>query len=87
MAPAVVFLGNDKNALFAFGYIGHGVSATFNTGRTLAEILLDKDTDRTRYFFVGRKIKPFPPEPFRYVLSQAIRGYMRLDEKIRFREK
>ncbi len=87
MAPAIVFLGKDKNALFAYGYIGHGVSATFNTGRTLAEILLDKDTDRTRYFFVGRKIIPFPPEPFRYVLSKAIRGYMRLEDKLVYGEK
>ncbi len=86
MAPVIGYLGKDKNAVFAFGYIGHGVSATFNTGRTLAELLLGMDTDRTRLFFVGRKVFPFPPEPFRYVLSQAIRGYMRLEDKIRYGE-
>ncbi len=87
MAPIIGYLGEDKKALFGLGYIGHGVSATFNTGRTIAELLLDMDTPRTGLFFVGRKIFPFPPEPFRYVLSKVIRGYMRIEDKIRFGEK
>ncbi len=87
MAPAVGFLGKDRSAVFALGYIGHGVSATFNTGRLLAELLLDMDTERTRMFFIGRKVIPFPPEPFRYVLSHAIRGFMRLEDKLKYGEK
>ncbi len=76
-----------KSALFARGYIGHGVSATFNMGRTLAELIFDMKTPRTDLFFVGRKIIPFPPEPFRFVLSHAIRGYMRLEDKFKYGEK
>ena len=87
MAPAVGFLGKDRSAVFALGYIGHGVSATFNTGRLLAELLLDMDTERTRMFFIGRKVIPFPPEPFRYILSHAIRGFMRLEDKLKYGEK
>ncbi len=87
MAPAIGFVGKDKSALFALGYIGHGVSATFNTGRTLAELILEMKTSRTDLFFVGRKIIPFPPEPFRFVLSHAIRGYMRFEDKFKYGEK
>ncbi len=87
MAPAIGFLGKDRDAVFAIGYIGHGVSATFNTGRTMAEILLEMKTHRTELFFVGRKIIPFPPEPFRFVLSHAIRGFMRLEDKFKYGEK
>ncbi len=87
MAPAIGFLGKDRDAMFALGYIGHGVSATFNTGRTMAELLLEMDTPRTGLFFIGRKIIPFPPEPFRFVLSHAIRGYMRLEDRLKYGEK
>jgi glycine/D-amino acid oxidase-like deaminating enzyme len=87
MAPATGYLGDDKSAVFALGCIGHGVSLTFNIGRTLAELLLDMDTPRTNLFFIGRKIVPWPPEPFRYLLSLAIRGYMRMEDKLLFGEK
>ncbi len=87
MAPAIGFLGRDRDAIFAVGYIGHGVSATFNTGRTMAELLLGVKTHRTEMFFIGRKIIPFPPEPFRFVLSHAIRGFMRLEDKLKYGEK
>ena len=87
MAPAIGFLDRDKTMIYALGYIGHGVSATFNIGRTLAELLLNMDTHRTKLFIIGRKVSTWPPEPLRYILSQIIRGYMRLEDKLRYGEK
>ena len=55
MTPAIGFI-DDKSMVYALGYIGHGVSATFNVGRTVAELLLNIDTQRTRHFIVGRKV-------------------------------
>ncbi|MBI5552857.1 MAG: FAD-dependent oxidoreductase [Desulfobacterales bacterium] len=80
MAPAIGYLGEDKKAIFAMGCIGHGVSMTTLNGRTIAELVLGQQTERTEMFFVGRKIFPWPPEPISYGLVQAIRGYMKIED-------
>jgi glycine/D-amino acid oxidase-like deaminating enzyme len=79
MAPAIGFAG-DRRAVFSLGCVGHGVSMTHLNGRTIADLLLEKDTDLTRVWFVGRRTLPWPPEPLRFAASHAIRGYMRLED-------
>ncbi len=79
MAPAIGFVG-DRRAVFSLGCVGHGVSMTHLNGRTIADLLLEKDSDLTRVWFVGRKMIPWPPEPLRFAASHAIRGYMRLED-------
>ncbi len=79
MAPAIGFLG-DRRAIYSLGCVGHGVSLAQLNGRTIADLLLGKDTDLTRVWFVGRRTIPWPPEPLRFVASQAIRGYMRAED-------
>ncbi len=79
MAPAIGFVG-DRRAVYSLGCVGHGVSMTHLNGRTIADLLLEKDTDLTRVWFVGRKMIPWPPEPLRFAASHAIRGYMRLED-------
>ncbi len=79
MAPAIGFAG-DRRAIFSLGCVGHGVSMTHLNGRTIADLLLEKDTDLTRVWFVGRRTLPWPPEPLRFAASHAIRGYMRLED-------
>jgi hypothetical protein len=51
-------------------------------GRTIAEMICGMDTPRTSMFFVGRKTIPWPPEPIRFGVSQLIRGYMRLEDRL-----
>jgi len=79
MAPAIGFAG-DRRAVFSLGCVGHGVSMPHLNGRTIAALLLEKDTDLTRVWFVGRRTIPWPPEPVRFAASHAIRGYMRLED-------
>jgi len=79
MAPAIGFVG-DRRAAYSLGCVGHGVSMTHLNGRTIADLLLEKDTDLTRVWFVGRRTLPWPPEPLRFAASHAIRGYMRLED-------
>jgi len=79
MAPAMGFLG-DERIVYSLGCMGHGVSLTQLNGRTIADLLLGRQTDLTSVFFVNRKTIPWPPEPFRLVLGQAIRGYMRAED-------
>lgn len=80
MAPAMGFLG-DERIVYSLGCMGHGVSLTQLNGRTIADLLLGRQTDLTSVFFVNRKTIPWPPEPFRLVLGQAIRGYMRAEDR------
>jgi glycine/D-amino acid oxidase-like deaminating enzyme len=79
MAPAIGFAG-DRRAIYSLGCVGHGVSMTHLNGRTIADLLLEKDSDLTRAWFVGRRTIPWPPEPLRFAASHAIRGYMRLED-------
>jgi len=80
MIPALGRLG-DERVVYALGCMGHGVSLAHLNGRTLADLLLDRKTERTEVFFANRRVFPWPPEPFRLVLSAAIRGYMRMEDR------
>jgi glycine/D-amino acid oxidase-like deaminating enzyme len=81
MAPAIGFLG-DERAIYSLGCVGHGVSMTHLNGRTLADLALERKTDLTDVWFVNRGVIPWPPEPIRMIASQAIRGYLRLEDRM-----
>jgi len=81
MAPAIGYLG-DQRAIYSLGCVGHGVSMTHLNGRTLADLTLERKTDLTDVWFVNRRMIPWPPEPVRMVASQAIRGYLRLEDSL-----
>ncbi len=82
MAPAIGYIVRDRKAIYSLGCMGHGVSMTTLNGRTIAEMICGMDTPRTSMFFVGRKTIPWPPEPIRFGVSQLIRGYMRLEDRL-----
>ncbi len=81
MAPVIGYLGSDKKAVFSMGCIGHGVSMTTMNGRTIAEMITGRQTERTEMFFVGRKIFSWPPELITYGLAHAIRGFMKMEDR------
>jgi glycine/D-amino acid oxidase-like deaminating enzyme len=81
MAPAIGFAG-DKNVVYSLGTVGHGVSMTQLNGRTVADLILEKQSDLTDVFFVNRRTIPWPPEPLRNVAVKAIRGYMHWEDKL-----
>jgi glycine/D-amino acid oxidase-like deaminating enzyme len=81
MAPALGYLGRDRSAVYSLGCIGHGVSMTQYNGWTLAELLLERSSERTEAFFVNRWTIPWPPEPLRFAMEAAIRQYMRWEDR------
>lgn len=81
MAPAIGFVG-DRRAVYSLGCVGHGVSLAQLNGRTIADLLLERKSDLTEVWFVGRRTIPWPPEPLRFAASHAIRGYLRLEDRI-----
>jgi glycine/D-amino acid oxidase-like deaminating enzyme len=81
MVPDIGQLG-DARALYSLGCMGHGVSLTHLNGRTLADLICERKTDLTSVWFVNRRTIPWPPEPLRFVVSHAVRGYMRLEDRL-----
>ena len=57
---------------WAGGYSGHGVVAANIAGRTLADLVLDRDTDLANLPWVGHRSRSWEPEPLRFLASRAI---------------
>ncbi|HEX4400888.1 MAG TPA: FAD-binding oxidoreductase [Galbitalea sp.] len=51
----------------AGGYVGDGLSTTNIAGRTLADLVLDRDTELTRLPWVGHRSPDWEVEPLRFV--------------------
>ncbi len=81
-APAVG-LDRDTGLAWGGGYVGEGVAAANLAGRTLADLILDRDSELVRLPWVGRLGRSWPPEPLRYV---AVRGVNAMMEKADERE-
>jgi glycine/D-amino acid oxidase-like deaminating enzyme len=59
---------------WAGGYSGHGVVAANISGRTLADLVLGRDTALTTLPWVGHASRRWEPEPLRFLASRAIIG-------------
>ena len=60
---------------WAGGYVGDGVAATNLAGRTLADLILRKDSDLTRLPWVGHRSMRWEPEPLRWLgINAALRA-------------
>lgn len=57
---------------WAGGYVGLGVSTSNFSGRTLADLVLDKRTERTELPWVNRKPRKWEVEPFRWLGVHAM---------------
>jgi len=57
---------------WAGGYVGTGVTATNLAGRTLADLVLGRDTDIVRLPWVGHHAKRWEIEPLRWLAVTAI---------------
>jgi hypothetical protein len=53
------------------GYVGEGVAASNLAGRTMADLVLGRDTDRTTLPWVGVRSRRWEPEPLRFI---GVRG-------------
>jgi glycine/D-amino acid oxidase-like deaminating enzyme len=78
--PALGHAGG-KDWVYSLGCVGHGVSTTHLHGRTLSDLVRERDTDLTRTFFVNRRVAPMPPGPLRRPTIGAIAGFMRWEDR------
>nr|WP_264018426.1 FAD-dependent oxidoreductase [Mycolicibacterium conceptionense] len=68
---ASVGLDRASGLGWAGGYVGHGVTATNLAGRTLADLVLRRDTPITELPWVGHQSRNWEPEPLRWL---GVRG-------------
>lgn len=66
---------------WAGGYVGTGVTATNLAGRTLADLVLERDTELTRLPWVGHRAKRWEPEPLRWTAVNAIYTAYRMADR------
>lgn len=52
---------------WAGGYVGVGVSTSNLAGRTLADLVLGRDSDLVHLPWVNRRVRPWEPEPLRWL--------------------
>ncbi|MEE9471872.1 MAG: FAD-dependent oxidoreductase, partial [Gemmatimonadota bacterium] len=66
----------------ACGYTGNGVSTANLSGRTLSDLILERQTDLTALPLVGHRSPSWEPEPFRWIGVRYVQHAMqRLDAK------
>jgi glycine/D-amino acid oxidase-like deaminating enzyme len=69
-----VGIDRTRGLAWAGGYVGDGVAPSNLAGRTLAELLLDRDSERVHLPLVGPPFPPWEPEPLRWLAVSGIRG-------------
>ncbi len=79
LTPALGFVG-DQRAVYSVGCIGHGVSTCHLNAQTIRDLLLERASDLTVCPFVERRVIPWPPEPLSFLVENALRGYLQLED-------
>jgi glycine/D-amino acid oxidase-like deaminating enzyme len=81
---AGVGLDRTTGIAWAGGYVGDGVGTSNLAGRTLADLLLGRDTELTRLPWVGHRSRPWEPEPLRWVgVNASLRAVTTADAEER----
>jgi hypothetical protein len=64
---ATVGLDRDTGLGWAGGYVGDGVTTSNLAGRTLTDLILDRESELTAMPWVGRRPRRWEPEPARWL--------------------
>ena len=60
----------------AGGFAGHGLTGTSIAGRTLADLILDRESDLLTLPWVGHTSRKWEPEPLRAIAAKTIAGIL-----------
>ena len=79
-----VGIDHSTGIAWAGGYVGDGVTAANVAGRTLADLVLGRDSDLTRLPWVQHRSRRWEPEPLRWLgVNMAVRAMRGADERER----
>ncbi|HRN29810.1 MAG TPA: FAD-dependent oxidoreductase, partial [Terrimesophilobacter sp.] len=82
---ASVGLDKKTGIGWAGGYVGTGVTATNLAGRTLADLVLDRDTDLTRLPWVNHRARNWEVEPLRFLAVHGLYAAYRVADTLETR--
>jgi glycine/D-amino acid oxidase-like deaminating enzyme len=68
-----VWVDREQGLASAGGYVGEGVAASNLFGRTLAELIVGRDSPRTLLPIVRQRARRWEPEPLRYLGVTLVR--------------
>jgi len=66
---------------WAGGYVGDGVAVTNLAGRTLADLVLQRDTDLVSLPWVNHRSRAWEPEPLRWIAANGSLRLLRIAER------
>jgi glycine/D-amino acid oxidase-like deaminating enzyme len=69
---------------WAGGYVGLGVSSSNLAGRTLADLVLNRETELTGLPWVNRTVRKWEPEPFRWLGVHSMYQLYRIADEREF---
>lgn len=72
-----VYLDRTSGLGWAGGYVGSGVATSNLAGRTLRDLVLERNTDLTRLPWVGHRARDWEPEPLRWIGTHLVYGLYR----------
>ena len=78
---ATVRLDRASGLGIAGGYVGNGVTTSNLMGRTLAELTLGVDSERTALPWVGRAARRWEPEPLRWIGANLVYALYRAADR------
>ena len=79
---ASVTLDPETGLGWAGGYTGHGVAASNLAGRTLADLVLGRATERTALPWVDHRTRRWEPEPARWLGVRGLYAAYRLADRL-----
>jgi glycine/D-amino acid oxidase-like deaminating enzyme len=80
-----VTLDRESGIGWAGGYVGDGVACTALAGQTLADLILERDTDRTHLPWVGHRWRRWEPEPLRWLGVRGMTALMASADRVEAR--
>ena len=69
---------------WAGGYVGDGVATTNLAGRTLTDLILQRDSDLVRLPWVHHRSRAWEPEPLRWIAATAVEVMMGHADTVEF---
>jgi glycine/D-amino acid oxidase-like deaminating enzyme len=69
---ATVGLDPATGIAWGGGYVGTGVTSTNLAGRTLADLILGRDTDLVSLPWVNHRVRKWEPEPLRWIATKGL---------------
>ncbi len=69
---ATVGLDRQTGLAWAGGYVGTGVTSTNLAGRTLTDLILERDTALTGLPWVNHRVRKWEPEPLRWIATKGL---------------